>query len=121
MIASILPSRSPRWLVLVLLLLLLSGHACELPAYADLVVRADAAEEAHHATGDHGDEQVVWCDAVDVAPSPGCSLAGLGLDTAIAVPVAGPVPVGPVTQAPDDVGRQAIRPPLFLLFASLLI
>jgi len=106
-------------LVPVLVLLLVLGHACELPAYADLASHAD--EDARHATHDHADENLISCDGVAVPSNTGYLQAGLGLDVAQALPVASLVPVRLVTSSLEDPKRLSSRPSLFLLYASLLI
>jgi hypothetical protein len=107
------------WLVAILVSLLVLGHACELPALADLAMPV-AESTHHHETDHHSDETQIVCDVVGV-PNPGYSQVGAGLDALEVISVAGPVPVRLVGAAPRGSARLASRPPLFLLHASLLI
>jgi hypothetical protein len=108
----------PLRLVPILVLLLVLGHACELPAYADL---ASHNEDARPSAHDHADEDLISCDGVAVPSNTGYLQVGRGLDVAQALPVANPVPVRLVTSSPEDPKRLPSRPSLFLLYASLLI
>lgn len=109
----------PRWLVPMLVFLLVLGHACELPAFAELV--SLATEDAHHSADNHADENLISCDAVAVPSNTGYLQVGPGLDVAQALPVASPVPVRLLTSSLEDPKRLPSRPSLFLLYASLLI
>jgi hypothetical protein len=109
----------PRWLVPTLAFLLVLGHACELPAFADLVLHAT--EDAHHSADHHADENLISCDAIGLPSSTGYLQVVPSLDVAVALPVARPVPVRLIVSSPDDSNRLPSRPPLFLLYASLLI
>ena len=109
----------PRWLVPTLAFLLVLGHACELPAFADLVLHAT--EDVHHAADNHADEDLISCDAVGLPSSAGYLQMGPSLDVAVALPVARPFPVRLIISSPKDSNRLPSRPPLFLLYASLLI
>jgi hypothetical protein len=109
----------PRWLVPTLVVLLVLGHACELPAFADLV--SHAAEDSHHSADNHADENLISCDAIGLPSSTGYLQVGPSLDVAIALPVARPVLVRLIISSPEDSNRLPSRPPLFLLYASLLI
>jgi hypothetical protein len=109
----------PRWLTPVLVFLLVLGHACELPALAELV--SHATEATHHSTDDHSDEDLISCDAVGVPSGSGHLQLGPGLAVAEVAPVAGPVPVRLIISSLEGSKRLPSRPPLFLLHASLLI
>lgn len=109
----------PRWLVPTLAFLLVLGHACELPAFADLV--SHAAEDAHHSADHHADEDVISCDAVGLPSSTGYLQVGPSIEVAVALPVARSVPVRLIISLPEDSKRLPSRLPLFLLYASLLI
>ena len=109
----------PGWLAPMLGFLLVLGHACELPAVADLL--SHAAEDVHHSADYHDDESVISCDAVGVPSSTGFLHLGLGLDLADVVAVARPVPARLIVSSRDDSDRPPSRPPLFLLHASLRI
>jgi hypothetical protein len=112
---------APRWLLPLLALLLVLGHACELPAYADLVISPHLPEGAGHAADDHAHEPQMSCDPVDVLASSGSLQVGPNLGAAQAVPLASPVPVRLLTVSLEGSKRLPSRPPLFLLYASLLI
>lgn len=109
----------PRWLAPVLGFLLMLGHACELPAVADLLTHA--AEDVHHSADEHTDESLISCDAVGIPSSTVSLHLGLGLDLAEVVAVARPVPAQLIVSSRDDSNRPPSRPPLFLLHASLRI
>ena len=109
----------PRWLAPMLGFLLVLGHACELPAVADLL--SHAAEDAHHSADHHADESGISCDAVGVVSNTGSLHLGLGLDLADVVAVARPVPARKNVSSLNDSDRPPSRPPLFLLHASLRI
>jgi hypothetical protein len=110
---------SAPWLVAILVSLLVLGHACELPALADLAMPATEAAH-HHETDHHSDANRIVCDAVGV-PNTVYSQVGPGLDALGAISVACLVPVRVVGAAPRGSARLPSRPPLFLLHASLLI
>lgn len=112
---------APRWLLPILALLLVLGHACELPAYADLVMSPHLTEGADHAAHDQAHEPQISCDPVDVLASTGSVQVGPALRAAQVVSLGNPLPVRLVTASLEDSKRQASRPPLFLLHASLLI
>jgi hypothetical protein len=103
----------------MLVLLLVLGHACELPALAELVSQAN--EDTHHSADHHANENLLSCDAVGVPSSTGYHQPGAGLDVAELLPVAGLISARLVMSSPGDSNRRSSRPPLFLLYASLLI
>jgi hypothetical protein len=102
-----------RWLLPILVVILVLGHVCELPAYVELA--------SHHAAEGNADEQLSSCDAVTATPSSGHSLVWTGLDIAVALPIIGASPVGRTRQSFEDPAKLPSRLPLFLLHASLLI
>jgi hypothetical protein len=108
-----------RWFAPMLVFLLVLGHACELPAFADFV--SHAAEDAHHSADHHADENLISCDAVGLPSSTGHLQVGPSVEVAVALPVARSVPVRLIISSPEDAKRLPSRPPLFLLYASLLI
>ena len=112
---------APRWLLPLLALLLVLGHACELPAYVDLVISSHLTEGAGHAAHDEAHEAQISCDPVDVLASSGVLQVGPDLSAAQVVPLASPVPVRPLAVSLEGSKRLPSRPPLFLLHASLLI
>jgi hypothetical protein len=97
----------------MLVVLLVLGHVCDLAAFAHL--------DAHHAADGHADEQLGPCEAVPVTSSPGHTQVWAPLESAMALPVAGVVPDRRVVSFSEDPATLADRPPLFLLYASLLI
>ena len=115
-----------RSLVFVLTVLLLLGHACELPVLAEAL--AHVHESGHHASGHHSpddgpDAIEVSCDALvgirsstDRSPDLGPSL-----DTPGVLAVAGAVSAQVAAAPPRESTGPLRRPPLFLLHASLLI
>jgi hypothetical protein len=112
----------PRWLLSLLVLFLVLGHVCELPAYADLAVASHQTGDDHRHAADHDtDTAQISCDAVDVLSSTGSAHGRPSLDVAEGLPVASPAPVRFVTSSLDGSKRLPSRPPLFLLYASLLI
>ena len=112
----------PRWLFPLLVLFLVLGHVCELPAYTDLAVSSHPTSDDHRHAADHdADTAQISCDAVDVLSSTSSAHGRPSLDVTAALPVASPVPVRFVTSSLDDSKRLPSRTPLFLLYASLLI
>jgi hypothetical protein len=109
----------PRWLAPMLGFLLVLGHACELPAVADLL--SHAAEDVHHSADHHTDESVISCDAVGVPSSTGSLYLGVGLDLAEVAAVDRAVPTRLIVSSRNDSDRPPNRTPLFLLHASLRI
>jgi hypothetical protein len=107
----------------LLVLFLVLGHVCELPAYADLAVSSHPTGDDHRHAEDHHDTDTAQlsCNAVDVLSSTGSAHGRPSLDVTEALPVASPVPVRFVASSPNDSKRLPSRPPLFLLYASLLI
>ena len=109
------------WLFPLLVALLVLGHACDLPAYAELIVSHDiATDKEAPAAHEHGDDEALTCDGAGVVPSSG--FAGVSpvlivtgvLPQVTSTPLAGPlVPTRPTRSSTD--------PPLFLLFSSFLI
>jgi hypothetical protein len=115
---------APRWLLPLLALLLVLGHACELPAYADMGITPHLTEGTGHDAADHGHEPQISCDPVDILASTGSvqvGQAGPDLGAAHVVPVASARPLRVVTASLEGSTRLPSRPPLFLLHASLLI
>jgi hypothetical protein len=108
-----------RWFAPVLAFFLVLGHACELPAFADLV--SHGADDAHHSADHHADEDLISCDAVGLPSSTGYFQVGPSVEVAVALPVARSVPVRLLISSSEDSKRLPSRPPLFLLYASLLI
>jgi hypothetical protein len=117
---------TPRSLVFVLTVLLLLGHACELPVLAEAF--AHVHESGHHAPGHHSpdhdpDANQVSCDAlVGIRTNTGGSPdLGPSLDTAGVPAVADAVSSRVAAAPPRESTGPLRRPPLFLLYASFLI
>lgn len=110
---------SARWFVSILVSLLVLGHACELPAFTDLVAPATTFTHGHEMDHHAGKSQIA-CDAVSVANTAHAQ-AGPSSDALMAISIPSPAPVRPGGGAPSVSSRPASRPPLFLLHASLLI
>jgi hypothetical protein len=111
-----------RWTFPILVLLLVLGHACELPAYAELVGSTHGAgDESHHAgDGHHGDEQVLSCDPVAATSGPGHPHVAAVPEVSVVSQIDDPAPARVVAGFLEGT-KFAGRPPLFLLHASLLI
>jgi len=107
-----------RWFAPMLAFFLVLGHACELPGFADLI--SHAAEDAHHSADHHADEDLISCDAVALPSSTGYLQVGPSVEVAVALP-ARSIPVRLLISSSEDSKRLPSRPPLFLLYASLLI
>ena len=112
---------APRWLLAIIVVLLVLGHVCELPAYAGLVIEAHATEG--RSTDGHGHDAEMSCDPVDaVSNTAPVQVMGPVLGFAQALPATSAVLGGLVT--PSSIERSTrlpSRPPLFVLYASLLI
>ena len=104
-----------------MVMFLVLGHVCELPAYADLVIPAHATEDP--SADGHGHEAELSCDPVDaVSNTTPVQVRGPLLEVAQALPVVSSVLGWLVT--PSSIERSTrlpSRPPLFVLYASLLI
>jgi len=115
---------SARWFVLpILVVLLVLGHACELPAFADMLASFQPGGEAHgSADGHHASEQTISCDVIDVASNAGQLQLAPALEV-ISVVFEGihPAPARVVARPFKGPAKLVVRPPLFLLHASLLI
>ena len=106
----------------VIVLLLVLGHACELPAYADVVGASHTAEESHHAgDGHHGEEQTLSCDPTSVTSTTGQPQVAAAPEISVLSQVNDPAPARTVGRSFEGPPKFALRPPLFLLYASLLI
>ena len=112
---------APRWLLTIMVALLVLGHVCELPAYAELVIPTHSTE-GRSADG-HGHEPEMSCDPVDaVSNTTPVQVMGPVLGFAQALPATSLVLGWLVT--PSSIERSTrlpSRPPLFVLYASLLI
>ena len=102
---------------------LVLGHVCELPAYAALVIPAHATEDA--SADGHEHEAELSCDPVDAVSNTTSLVQVRGplLELPQAVPVVSSVPGWLTTQSStiETSTRLPSRPPLFVLYASLLI
>jgi hypothetical protein len=109
------------WVLPVLVMLLVLGHACELPAYADVVGSSQTAGEPHHAgDGHHSGEQALSCDPATATSSPAHPQVAAGPEISVVSQVDDPAPARVVAGAFEG-AKFAVRSPLFLLHASLLI
>lgn len=102
-----------RWLLPLLVVILVLGHVCELPAYVELV--------SHHSTGGNAGEQLSSCDALPATSGPGHSQVWATPDSAVVLPVVDPTPARGTAWSFEDPVTLVERLPLFLLHASLLI
>jgi hypothetical protein len=111
-----------RWALPIVVLLLVLGHACELPAYAEVVDRSHGAGGSHHGgDGHHGDGRAVFCDpAAATTSNPGHLQMAAVPQIVVVSPVDDPAPARLVTGSFEG-AKFAGRPSLFLLHASLLI
>jgi hypothetical protein len=115
-------SSARRWVLPVLVLLLVLGHACELPAYADVVGTYQTAEESHHShDGHHTGEQGLSCDAVSATSVPGHPRVAAAFETSVVPQVNDPAPPRMVGRTFEGPPKFAARTPLFLLHASFRI
>ena len=124
--------RSPsRALIFVLTLLVLVGHACELPAFAEVFTHthegAHDSTQHHHSSDQHGDDDQASCDAADArlrrarARRTGVRLQSRSLDACDGFSVARVVVSQVAAAPPRESSGLPRRLPLFLLHASLLI
>lgn len=113
--------QSARWLLTLMVVLLVLGHVCELPAYAGLVI-APYSSEGRSGDG-HGHEPEMACDPVDaVSNTTPVQVMNPVLETVQALPATGPFSGRLVTPSSIERStRRPSRPPLFVLYASLLI
>jgi len=105
--------RATRWLLPILVVILVLGHVCELPAYVELV--------SHHPAEANADEQLSSCDAVPATSSAGHAQVWTAPDIALALPALDPTPARRAAWSFEDPVRLVERLSLFLLHASLLI
>ena len=101
--------------------LLVLGHVCELQAYAGLVIPTHSTE-GHSADG-HEHESELSCDPVDAAANTTpVQVIGPLLETVQTLPPISSVPDRLITSSwIERSPRRPSRPPLFVLYASLLI
>ena len=102
-----------HWVLPLLVVMLVLGHVCELPAYVELV--------SHHLAEGNADEQLSSCDAVTATSLSGHSQVWTGLDVAPALQLVNAAPTRRMLQSFEDPANLPSRLPLFLLHASLLI
>lgn len=122
------PSSARRWVFPMLVLFLVLGHACDLPAYVDFVNASHTAEESHrsgdghHSSGDghHSDEQALSCGAATATSSPGYPQVAAP-EILVVSQVDEPAPIQMGVRSFEGSAKFSVRPPLFLLHASLLI
>ncbi|HEY7518497.1 MAG TPA: hypothetical protein VIE36_09420 [Methylomirabilota bacterium] len=109
------------WLLPLLVVVLVLGHVCELPAYVELASHHHS-DGSHHSTEENGHAQPGFCDAV-TAPSTSGQLhhTWIGLDVTVTFSIVDVSPVGRTLQSFGEPAKLASRLPLFLLHSSLLI
>jgi hypothetical protein len=111
-----------RWLLTIMAMFLVLGHVCELPAYAALVIPAHATEDP--SVDGHEHEAELSCDPIDAVSNTTSLVQVTGplLELTPALPVASSVPGWlPTLSSIESPTRLPSRPPLFVLYASLLI
>ena len=116
------PRTAYRWLLTIMATLLVLGHVCELPAYADLVFPLNSTEDA--STDSHEHEAELSCDPVDAVSNTTSLVQVTGplLEVTQALPAVNSVPGWLATPSSiESSTRPPSRPPLFVLHASLLI
>lgn len=123
--SQVLNRKSAPWVVGILASLLVLGHVCELPAFADLVRVAlgsthehDGPDSAHrHDRDHHPHESEISCDPVDATRT-------IALEVGVALEAA-PTDVPTETRLVRVASRASVSPPtpprLYLLHRSLLI
>ena len=120
MVGSVERQSARRWVLPVLVLFLVLGHACELPAYADVVGSSHTGGESHHADDGHSGDQALSCDPAVATSSPSHPQLAAGPEISVVSQVDDPAPAR-VIAVPFEGAKSSGRPPLFLLYASLLI
>jgi hypothetical protein len=116
------PRTGYRWLLTIMATLLVLGHVCELPAYADLVSPWHSTDDA--STDSHEHEAELSCDPVNAVSNTSSLVQVRGplLEITQALPVVSSVPGWLATLSSiENSTRLPSRPPLFVLYASLLI
>ena len=102
--------------------ILVLGHVCELPAYADVLSPLNSTEDA--SANGHEHEAELSCDPVDAVSNTTSLVQVTGplLEVSQALPVASSVPGWLATPSSIESSTRLLsRPPLFVLYASLLI
>ena len=108
------------WLLPLLVVILVLGHVCELPAYVE--AGHHHPDGAHHSTGDSSHAQPGFCEAVTApSTSPQLHHVWTGLEMPVTLPIGDASPVLETLQSFGEPPKLASRPPLFLLHSSLLI
>ena len=116
-----------RWLFPLLVVMLVLGHVCDLPASVEAACHHHSAEGETHDHSHEGPagEQVSSRDAVMATSNSGHfqvhNQGRTGIDVAAAFPVIDAPPLAKTLEALTDPGKLRSRLPLFLLHASLLI
>ena len=112
---------APRWLLPLLALLLVLGHACEWSAYAQVAITPHPAEASGHASHHSADDPELSCDPVDAVASSSPTAMAPALCAAQVVAIDGPPQGRLVAESRQDSERPPGTLPLFLLHAALLI
>jgi hypothetical protein len=109
-----------RWALPFLVVLLVLGHVCDLPAFGD--VASHAAGESHHPDGGHhGGEQALSCEPATATTGSGHPVAAAPIGVSIASRLHDPVAARNAGRFFADPAEPSRRQPLFLLHLSLLI
>jgi hypothetical protein len=111
-----------RWLLTIMATLVVLGHVCELPAYADLVSLLHSPDDA--STDSHEHDAELSCDPLDAVSNTSSLVQVTGplLQVTQALPAVISVPGWVATPSSlESSTRPPGRPPLFVLYASLLI
>ena len=101
---------------------LVLGHVCELPAYADVLFPLNSTEDA--SADGHEHEAELSCDPVDAVSNTTSLVQVRGplVEASQTLPVVSSVPGWLATPSSiESFTRLPSRPPLFVLYASLLI
>jgi len=116
-------SSARRWVFPMLVLFLVLGHACDLPAYVDVISASHTTEKSPPSGDGHrSDEQALSCDLVSATSSPSHSWVAAAPEIiSLVLQVNDPAPASMVARAFEGPAKLAFRLALFLLHASFLI
>lgn len=111
-----------RWMFPLLVAFLVLGHACELPALAELIVDHSERAAAVPVEHDHeDDEHALTCDGALVLPTQTVAKVTPSLVMVVVEPTLVMPGLQPASVSKALSIRSSAGPPLFLLFSSLLI
>lgn len=106
--------RPSPWLLPVLILVVLLGHACDVTALVEL-------PDAHHGGEGHSGDEGLACDGVGLLSAAPRAVLVPTLAVAMADPISPPASVRAAAEPRPDSSPPAQRPRLFILFASFII